>query len=106
MGESQYAIKISARVIYFVLFSDPMNAPAAVPPTVAPERSEVTWLEETRQLMLNRPARIKLKEIAEACDVSVSWLSYLQTDNLPDASIVKVQRVNKWLRENAVNVTV
>lgn len=74
----------------------------ATAPNVPPGRTEIVWLEETRQLMLNRPMRIKLKDIADGCNCSISWLSRLQTGTVTDAPISMVHRLNLWLRENAV----
>lgn len=64
-----------------------------------PKLTESLWLEETRELLANRPSRIKLKEIAADCGISIAWLSQLQTGKLLDAPISKVQSVNKWLKD-------
>ena len=82
-----------------------MEETAQIP--LLPKLTESLWLEETRTLLANRPSRIRLRVIAEACGVSIAWLSLLQTGKLHDAPITRVQCVNKWLKENAViNVTV
>lgn len=59
-----------------------------------------TWLQDTALLLRNRPSHIKLKTIAIACQVSVAWLSKLQTGTLENPPIIKIQRVNGWLKTN------
>lgn len=71
-----------------------------------PPKPVSLWLAETRTLMENRPSKIRLQVIAEACGVSVAWLSKLQTGKLTDAPISKVESLNRWLKENSLNVTV
>ncbi|MCW2764034.1 MAG: hypothetical protein JWR85_4235 [Marmoricola sp.] len=93
-------MKISSTANFFVLQSGPMEAKQ--PPNMPPIRTESDWLGETRTLLQNRPSRIRLREIAQACGVSIGWLSTLQTGRMEDAPISKVQCVNKWLKENAV----
>lgn len=60
-----------------------------------------TWLEETAALM-NARQGIRLREIAEECNVSIAWLSKLQTGRLTDASVKKLQTVNAWLKIKAL----
>lgn len=62
-------------------------------------------LAETAKLMQERPARIKLKHISDACSVSVEWLSQLQRDpaKMLGASIGKLHTVNLWLKANRSN---
>jgi hypothetical protein len=62
-------------------------------------------LAETVQLLRNRPARIKLREISAACDVSIRWLSQMQKHptRLINTALGKVNAVNVWLKEQRSN---
>lgn len=62
-------------------------------------------LAETVELLRNRPARIKLREVAAACDVSIRWLSLMQTrpEELINTALGKVNAVNVWLKANKAN---
>lgn len=55
----------------------------------------------TAELMRSRRNSIKLRQIAEECHVSITWLSKLQTDKLEDAPAGKVERVRNWLLAKA-----
>lgn len=60
-----------------------------------------TLRDETRELLLNRPATLKIQDISEALDVSSSWLNTFARGALADPGVVKIQTLNAYLRNIA-----
>jgi hypothetical protein len=57
-------------------------------------------LVETVILLQNRPARIKLRHIAEATGLKLRWLSELQTkpEDCINSSVGRLTTLNQWLK--------
>lgn len=55
-------------------------------------------LEETRQLLLNRPVHLTLVKIAEVTELSESWLSKFGRGEIENPGVVTVYRLNEYLK--------
>ena len=67
----------------YMLLSDPLNL-----------------LDDTAHKLRNRPSHIRLRTIAQECQVSQAWLSKLQNGVIVDAKFSMLQTVNNWLSTN------
>lgn len=55
-------------------------------------------LQETLNLLANRPRNLTLEAVAEAANVSMGWLSQFARGKIPDPSFNRVMRVRDCLR--------
>ncbi len=64
--------------------------------------AEVTKLrDETRELLLNRPASIDVGTIAEAIGVSKSWVNSFARGDIPNPGVVTIETLNVYLKKFA-----
>lgn len=61
------------------------------------------WRDEAISLLKNRPARIKLKNLASEIGVSYSWLRAFESGKIPEPSVVSVQTLIVFLRRENDN---
>lgn len=52
---------------------------------------------ETRQLLIDRPASLKMQKIANDLDISVSWLHSFARGAIENAGCLTVGALNKYL---------
>lgn len=63
---------------------------------------EITTLrDETRELLLNRPASLSVGDIADAIKVSKSWLNAFARGDIPNPGVVTVETLNAYLKKCA-----
>lgn len=65
------------------------------PPNVLPT------LDEVRELIVNRPRRISLLDIATAAGVSVSWVSQLLNGQIEEPAYNKIAAVYQYLKQQS-----
>lgn len=64
------------------------------------QMAEVTTLrDETRELLLNRPASLSVGEIAEAIGVSKSWLNAFARGGIDNPGVVTIETLNAFLKK-------
>jgi hypothetical protein len=64
--------------------------------------AEITTLrDETRELLLNRPASLAVSTIAEAIDVSTSWLNAFARGKIENPGVVTIETLNTYLKKHA-----
>jgi len=56
----------------------------------------------TKAVVLLRPRKGDFRQIAEACDVSYSWVSKISQGQLPDASAGRLERLIEHLESTEV----
>lgn len=62
--------------------------------------TEVTSLrDETRALLLNRPASVTVGEIAEAIGISKSWLNAFGRGDIQNPGVVTIETLNAFLKK-------
>lgn len=62
--------------------------------------SEVTTLrDETRALLLNRPASVTIGDVAEATGVSKSWLNTFMRGGIENPGVVTIETLNVYLKK-------
>lgn len=67
--------------------------------------AEITTLrDETRELLLNRPASLAVSAIAEAIDVSTSWLNAFARGEIDNPGVVTIETLNTYLKNHAKKV--
>jgi len=60
--------------------------------------SEITTLrDKTRKLLLNRPASVSVNSIAEAINVSSSWLNSFARGEINNPGVVTIETLNSYL---------
>lgn len=55
-------------------------------------------LQDTLNLLTNRPRNLTLEAIAEGASVSLGWLSQFSRNRIPDPSFNRVMRVRDFLK--------
>lgn len=64
--------------------------------------AEITKLrDETRELLLNRPASLAVGTIAEAMGVSKSWLNAFARGDIENPGVVTIETLNVYLKKFA-----
>ena len=59
------------------------------------------WRDETRELFLNRPASLAVGAVAEAIDVSTSWLNAFARGKIDNPGVVTINKLNNYLKKHA-----
>lgn len=57
--------------------------------------------DETRELFLNRPASLAVGTVAEAIDVSKSWLNAFARGEIENPGVVTICKLNAYLKKHA-----
>lgn len=58
---------------------------------------EFPTLEQVREAIANRPRRMELEEVAEKCDVSLSWLNQVIRGAIEAPSYTKIVAVYRYV---------
>lgn len=66
------------------------------------EKSKITLLEFTIQLLIERPRKLTLVQIAEKIEVSVSWLDALIAGRIQEPSVNSIQRLYEFLKQDSL----
>lgn len=56
-------------------------------------------LEQTQDMLSNRPRNLTLRLISEECNVTEAWLQQVQSNILNEVGYKKLYRVHKFLKE-------
>jgi transcriptional regulator with XRE-family HTH domain len=70
-----------------------------------PESQQIprkSLLDCTRQLLIDRPRKITITEIAEKIDVSASWLDALIAGRINEPSVNSIQRLYEFLKNDSL----
>lgn len=55
-------------------------------------------LAQVREAIANRPRRMQLEEVAEACDVSLSWLKQVMSGSIEGPSYERIVAVYRYVK--------
>lgn len=61
-------------------------------------------LEQTRELLDNRPKGVTFKRIAEETQLSMSWLSHFAADNCDDPGVIKIETLWRYLSKRELSL--
>lgn len=59
-----------------------------------------TLRDETRELLLNRPAKLTTRKIAEDVGVSVGWITAFSRGEIDNPGVVTIETLNAYLKTN------
>lgn len=64
------------------------------------ELIDMPTLAEIRKVISNRPRSMKLEDIANAADVSYSWLQQVLSGNIPHPSYERIRAICAYVKAN------
>jgi len=59
--------------------------------------SELSWRDQVREQLNNRPATLKIEDLAEAINVSETWLRLFARGKIPNPGVMTVEALSKYL---------
>lgn len=66
------------------------------------EKPKKSLLDCTRELLIDRPRKVTIAEIAEKIDVSPSWLDSLIAGRIKEPSVNSIQRLYEFLKNDSL----
>jgi hypothetical protein len=71
----------------------------------SPAVQRVTRLrDETRHLLIHRPASLSTAEIVRATGISQTWLTTFANGKIPNPGVVTIETLNAFLKKARANV--
>lgn len=66
------------------------------------EKARQSLLDCTIQLLIDRPRKLTLPQVAESIDVSESWLDALIAGRISEPSVNSIQRLYEFLKKDSL----
>src|SRR5262245_52744580 len=80
-----------------VYLCQPMNE--GLPTMTTTPALPMPTIAEIRELIVNRPRRITLEDVAKAADASVSWVSQLLNGQIEEPAYNKIAGIYQYLKQ-------
>lgn len=62
--------------------------------------NNTAWRDETRSLLINRPASLSMNTVCQSVGVSKSWLTAFARGEIENPGVVTVQALNTYLKKH------